>query len=149
MWWCTKCPNPRSHKKWAKRCGTHPFYRKFWWDTHAQWPRRCQPLLPSGRLMAALGATICMMYTKCSAGNQACMGLTTVAKQPGQENGGHPFTTTYIWKLLQSHIWDLHSHLTWIKGQWKKRIYSNPPLNGKGLFLGNDLGRLARCDNLT
>ena len=56
------------------------------------------------------GAAICMMYVKHSTGNQACMGLTTIAKQPGQENGGHPFTTTHILALMHAltHAW-LHS----------------------------------------
>ena len=49
--------------------------------------------------MVAPGAAICIAYTNSgegSTGNQADMGLTTVTKQPGRENGGHPFTTTYL-----------------------------------------------------
>ena len=43
--------------------------------------------------MAAPGVTICIMYAN---SNQAHKGLMTVAKQPGWEDGRHPFTTPYI-----------------------------------------------------
>ena len=33
---------------------------------------------------------------KHSASNQVYKGLATVTKQPGWEDGGHPFTTTYV-----------------------------------------------------
>ena len=40
---------------------------------------------------------LCMqMVERCSTGNQAHKGLITVAKQSGREDGGHPFTTTYV-----------------------------------------------------
>ena len=54
---------PTAKRKWAKRYGTHPFYRKFRWGAHVQQLCRCWSPLPSGKLMAAPGAAICIAHT--------------------------------------------------------------------------------------
>ena len=93
-----KCPNPGPNKNEPRDAVRIPFIENLGGahmrGGHAGADPHCQvesSWWPQGPPFA-----LCMqMVEKHSTGNQARMGLMTVAKEAGQEDSGHPFTMTH------------------------------------------------------
>ena len=99
MWWCMKHPNPRPNENEPRDVAHIPFIENLggarMHGGHAGADPCCQ-VEGQWRPHEPPFALCMQMVERCSTGNQAHKGLMTVAKQPGWEDGGHPFTTTYV-----------------------------------------------------